>query len=83
LTSHYIGRNVTFIGSGLGGDQRVSQFPDFIADTERQSSRRYKAMVRKLDGTVLWLGDRIHQTKTAAQIEASVEYLRRKEGASA
>lgn len=49
--------------------------PDINIDAVKQSSGRYQAHLRKLDGTPVWTGARVHPTRRAALIEAQAETL--------
>ena len=43
---------------------------DIVADAEKQGANRWFAMLRKLNGDTLWIGDRVHPSKRSALIEA-------------
>ncbi len=43
---------------------------DLIADADKQSAGRYRALIRNPDGTDHWKGERIWPTRRAAIIEA-------------
>jgi hypothetical protein len=43
---------------------------DLAADADKQSAGRWLAMTRRLNGEVIWTGNRVHPSRRAALIEA-------------